>query len=280
MLRRLRPEGVLRFAAASRAANAAASADEIWQTFWGLGLSPAAATAAAAAASGLRRPPPLPPPGASWRAAYCAHRRALCAECGAPASYVFQLLNCRLCVDCERRNPTRYGLATETEARERWGVGPSDLAGLRHIDARRRRWYLRSAVEALAHARRRVARGVCGAGSESADCSSSGSGSGEDLSDESEGGSSCASGDEGCSGGKLQAATGSGLLAAEGGGGGGGSDGDGPSDLEAGMQALQLQQAQRGARREERKAAKKQVGADDGSARPAWRAARAGALGE
>lgn len=238
MLRRLPPEDLARFALASRSAWQAAAADELWRGPW-LALAPAAEG----------RAPPLPPPPDGHRAAFARLRRRACADCGAQTRHVFALLNRRLCQRCEAHDPGRYGLATELEARERWGLGEAALDALPCVEAFRRRWFLRSAVAALAEARERPA-----ATGEESDSSG---GSGRDGDSSGGGGSQGGEEQEPTAG--WQPAAGAPEGSSSGGGGGdNGGEGDAAAVL-ARLRALELQQAQREARRAARKEHKKQV---------------------
>ncbi|KAI8475478.1 MAG: hypothetical protein J3K34DRAFT_50470 [Monoraphidium minutum] len=230
VLRHLPAEALLRVGATSRAAQLSAAADELWRR-----LAPPGA--------------PPPPPGAA-RAAYCARRRARCVECGEPSRHVFAPLGVRLCAGCEAANPTRYSLATELEAEERFGVPPAALESLPSVFAMRRRWFLRTAVEALGGAGRRG-----GEGSGSGDGGSSDEGSGEGGE---EGGAAGPSAPAAAEGAAVDVGRGGGE-----GGGEGGSEGAAAEELEGRLSSMGLQQqAERDARREERKVAKKQVKAE------------------
>jgi hypothetical protein len=228
VLRLLQPEDLLRFSLASHATRLATSADELWRHCWPSG-----------------QPPPLPVGG--LRAAYCGYRRSQCAECGKPTPHAFVPLGCRLCVACEQRNPIKYGLASELEARERYGVSSAALDGLPSVLVMRRRWYLRSAVAALSRATH-IGRAGSSSSQDGSDSDSDGTGSGDAFEQEGE-----AAGGSSTHAARMAAAAAHAEL----------------NDLEAGpeqaglegrLAALELQHSQREARREERKQAKKQVG--------------------
>jgi hypothetical protein len=257
---RLLPAGDLaRVHCSSRLLSAAAAVDDLWRGLWPPSRPPPAGVAAATAGG--------------WRAAVGLLRRSMCVECGEPTPHEFALLRRRLCAPCELRNPTRYRLATETEALDRFGIDPAALDSLPSVFVMGRRWFLTSSLAAMSRGKGggpQAAGGGRGAGGPCSDRSEdSDSGGDSGSASESEGvdggassrddraGTGHVSGGSGARGadepGGDAAAAGAAALHV---GSPGGAEGD---ELEGRVADLHLQQ-QRAAKREERKRAKKQVG--------------------
>ncbi|GLC33798.1 hypothetical protein PLESTM_000112500 [Pleodorina starrii] len=196
---------LIRLGSCCRALRSAAFSDEVWQPRCeALGWSAF-------------------PRGTSWQAGFSSRRRTLCVECGSPSRYVFALLGCWLCEKCEHGSP-RYGLVTALEAAKRYGVPYAALAALSYHEACGTRFYLRSAVEAIARSSSRggggggggAARGP-GAVRRASDGSEMGEG---DEEEEEEGDDSAASSEDGNGPDEDESSGGGG-----GGGGGGGRPG-------------------------------------------------------
>jgi hypothetical protein len=72
-----------------------------------------------------------------------------CVECHNRTPYVFQLMDCRLCRQCERVH-AKYTLMTFALVRSIHGLSQADLAGVSSMGQGDKRCYLRSDVEACA----------------------------------------------------------------------------------------------------------------------------------
>lgn len=255
VLRHLVPDDLVRLESTCTAARCWAHVDDVWRPHVPQSHSPAHNA-----------------PEGAWRTAYCRFRRSLCTECRLPTPHVFVPLGCHLCMSCEQRNPTKYALATELEARQRFGLGDATLETLPSVFAMRRRWFLRSSVAALAgNAKAGGATGDSSSSAEQGSSSSSstddGAGSADDdgrhrelpwhhdsHADDSRtgGGRSCGS-SGGWDGASSSAANtdGGGTLQID--------VADESEQLAKQLQALEVERARREARRVERRAAKHQV---------------------
>jgi len=186
----------------------------------------------------------------SWRSAYSRLRRSQCVECGLSTRHLFTPLNRRLCVACEQQNPAKYGLASELEATDRFGLTAAALEGLPSVFTLRRRWFLRSAVEAAA-----ASLSDCGGESSGGEDEAAAAAVGNSV----EGESSDAQHHAGQSAADAAEAEGSSTPAAD----------DDADQAAVQLSALEVQHAQREARRAERKQNKKQAKAEQRAIREA-----------
>ena len=75
----------------------------------------------------------LPVPGDgcyTWKQRYAAKHRVVCITCGDVTPYRFELLNCRLCEQCQRTTPA-FRLVTRAAAVSRYMLSRGDLSGVR-----------------------------------------------------------------------------------------------------------------------------------------------------
>lgn len=99
----------------------------------------------------LRWSTPLPP-GLAYRAFFLSQVRShRCVHCWVPCRYRHELLQKRICEDCEHALP-RYDLITRMEAVERYGLSAPQLEGLRSLERYDMQLWMRGDVERIAAA--------------------------------------------------------------------------------------------------------------------------------